>query len=342
MSKWYDMDAKESDIVLSSRIRLARNLSNHNFMPVMEEEEEKTLVDEVVGQFNKDYPDTYKPVFLSQCTESRKKALNEKRIINSHMANKSIGAVLISEDEGLEIMVNAEDHIRIQTLSNGMNLNGCLERADKIDDYIDSHFDYAYDTQYGYKTTFPTNAGTGLRASYTLHLPGLSRNKRLNRLGTELGRFGMKIKPIYGYNDTGLGDLFQISTQKSLGHTEQEFIRDLTDVVTQMISQEREQRRRYYEKDRFASEDMAYKSYGVLKYARKLSLKDAMTLISELMLGMSLKIISTEDGGTIPFNKIIMDIQPAVINNSTGKSLSVEETEVIRAQYLRNNLPEII
>lgn len=174
-----------------------------------------------------------------------------------------------------------------------------------------------------------------------MHLPGLTDAKRISQISTELGRFGIKLKVLYG-EDVGYGNLYQIATQKTLGHNEKEIMSDLNDIVNQVISQEREQRRYLYEKDKVQMEDSVYKSYGVLKYARKISLRDAMTLLSEIMLGSSLGIITFEQSSKFSINKIIMDIQPAVLNNTVNKAMSVAETDILRAQYIRNNCPDII
>lgn len=341
MNKWYDKAGKNDDVVLSSRIRLARNFSDYCFADRMEQEDAVHMVNNVVGQFQRDYPEEYSCIFMNNCSENKQKALKERRQVSQAMVQGKNGAVLLSKDEAAAIMLNAEDHVRIQVLANGMNLASCYKRANEIDDYIDAHFDYAFDERYGYKTTFPTNVGTGMRAGYTLHLPGLSEAKRISQISTELGRFGMKLKMLYG-DDTGYGNLYQIATQKTLGQDETEIMADLNDIVSQIINQEREQRQYLYEKDKIRMEDAVYKSYGVLKYARKIPLRDAMTLISEMMLGNSLGIITIDHSKKFSVNKMIMDIQPAVLNNAGNRAMSVDEIDILRAQYIRNNCPDII
>ncbi len=342
MLKWYDKAGKNDDVVVSSRIRLARNFSEYNFMDRLSEEDAVTMVNSVVSRFQTDYPDEYNCIYMNNCTEGKKRALKEKRVIGSYLVGAKTGAVILSADEGASVMVNAEDHIRIQALSNGMNIPACFKRANEIDDYIDSHFDYAFDEQYGYKTTFPTNVGTGMRASYTLHLPALSETKKLNQISAELGRFGIKFKMPYGDDEGGYGNLYQISTQKTLGQEEKEILKDFDNIIVQIIRQEREQRQYIYDNNITQLEDEVYKSYGVLKYARKLSLKDAMMLISEFMLGVSLGILTVNDNSKYSINRMIMDIQPAVINNAGNKARSVDETDIMRAQYIRKNCPDII
>lgn len=339
--KWYEKTAKNDDVVMSGRIRLARNFSEYPFMDKLSIEEAGNMLGKVSDRFMQDFPSEYNCIYMNNCAEKKKKALIEKRLINNALLERKNSGVLISRDEAAAIMINAEDHIRIQTFSNGMNLSTAYKRANEIDDYIDSKFDYAFDDKYGYKTTFLSSVGTGLRASYIMHLPALSGAKRTSKIGVELGRFGIRLKSLYG-EDNSYGNLYQISTQKTLGQTEEEIINDLNDIVIQIVNQEREQRTRVYEKDKVKIEDMVYKSYGVLKYARKLPLKDAMMMLSELMLGQALGIITLEESKKFSMNKVIMDIQPAVLNNVSNKGMSVEEIDILRAEYIRNNCPDII
>ncbi len=341
MTKWYDQKGKNEDVVLSSRIRLARNFNEYLFADRISAEDAAKMTGEVVNRFQEDFVDEYNCIYMSNCSESRRNALREKRQIGSYLAAGK-GAVLLSPDEGTSIMLNAEDHVRIQVLSSGMNLMSCFKKANEIDDYIDGRFDYAYDEKYGYKTIFPTNIGTGMRASYTLHLPALTEARRLTRISTELARFGIKFKTLYGDSEGGYGDLYQVSSQKSLGQEESEIIRDLDDIVNQLINQERDQRDYFYDADRIQMEDEIHKSYGVMKYARKLDMKDAMTLISEIMLGISLGILKFENMDQYRINRIVMDIQTSVIDNKSPKSLSVEEVDMARAQYIRENIPNVI
>lgn len=341
MLKWYEKSGKNDDVVVSSRIRLARNFEDYLFADRLRDEDAVSMVNSVVMKFQESFPD-YQCVFMNKCDEVSRNALKEKRIIGSYLATGRNGAVILSEDESLSVSVNAEDHIRIQVLCNGMNMQGCFNKANEIDDFIDANFDYAFDEKYGYKTTFPTNLGTGVRTGYTLHLPLLADTKRINEISTELGRFGYRFRSVYGDGQSVFGNLYQISNQKSLGQEEQDIIKDLDDIVMQLVNQEREQRDYFYHKERNQIEDEIYRSYGVLKYARKISLKDAMLLISEIMLGISLGVITFTGPGKFNANELIMNIQPAVINNKNNKAMSVSQTDIARATYIRSYIPDII
>lgn len=341
MLKWYDRAGKNDDVVISTRIRLARNFSDYKFADGMSEEEACTMTKTVADKFDEEFPDAYRCIYMNECDETKRKAMKEQRIINSTMVKRSSGAVLLSPDEGTSIMLNSDDHVRIQVLANGMNMPVCFKKANDIDDYIDSQFDYAFDERYGYKTTFPTNVGSGMRACYSLHLPGLANARKISGISAELGRFGIKIRPVYGNDENSYGNFYQISNQKTLGQSETEIIKDLDDIVMQIIEQEREQRQYQYENDRYRTEDVAFKSYGVLKYARKMGLKDAVTLLSEYMSGVALGILSVDPKNYHGINRILSDIQPAVLINTSKKALSPDEVEVLRAEYIRNNLPEL-
>ena len=256
MLKWYDRAGKNDDVVISTRIRLARNFSDYKFADRMSEEEACTMTKTVADKFDEEFPDAYRCIYMNECDETKRKAMKEQRIINSTMVKRSSGAVLLSPDEGTSIMLNSDDHVRIQVLANGMNMPVCFKKANDIDDYIDSQFDYAFDERYGYKTTFPTNVGSGMRACYSLHLPGLANARKISGISAELGRFGIKIRPVYGNDENSYGNFYQISNQKTLGQSETEIIKDLDDIVMQIIEQEREQRQYQYENDRYRTEDV--------------------------------------------------------------------------------------
>lgn len=248
MLKWYEHEETAGDIVISSRIRLARNFNDYLFADKISEEDAAKMINSVAKRFEADYPEEFRCLYMKECSESGRNALKEKRVITSYLAGKNNGAVILSEDEGTSVLLNGEDHVRIQVLCNGMDIQSCFKKANEIDDYIDAHFDYAFDEKYGYKTTFPTNTGTGMKAGYTLHLPSLSDARRLNDISAELGRFGLKFRTVYGDGQNGYGNLYQISTQKTLGQDEREVIKDLDDIVLQIVNQEKEQREHFYKK----------------------------------------------------------------------------------------------
>jgi protein arginine kinase len=342
MSKWYDMSGKNDDVVVASRIRLARNFKDYVYSGMMEKEDSEKLIQSVTEAFQTDYRNEYNYCYTDRCGDIGKQSLKERLIINEYLGGRTDGAAIISEDESAAILLNAEDHVRIQVIRSGMNMAECYNVANEIDDYLDGRFDYAFDEKYGYKTTYPTNIGTGLRASYILHLPSLRDARKLSHISTELGRFGMKFKPVFTEGNGQSGSFYRISTQRSIGLSEKEIIKDLDDMVYRLINQEREQREAFYSTNRIQMEDEVYKSYGVMKYARRLSFKDALMLISVLKQGIALGILKFRDGTEYNTIKMIMEIMPSVIAKRAGGTLSSEETEIERATYIRDNAPEIV
>ena len=229
MLKWYEESADNSDVVVSSRIRLARNLSKYPFSPKLSKSQSKEMIKELESELS--FPiSSERPLHWIQVntlSDIDKVALVERHLISETLAAKEDAtAAMISDDEVVSIMLNEEDHIRIQTMSGGMNLEKAFSIADAIDDEINKKFAYAYHERLGYLTTFPTNVGTGLRVSYMLHLPGIARTKKLASISSDIGRFGVTIRGMSNDKENGIGNLYQIYNQKTLGRDEKELIQD--------------------------------------------------------------------------------------------------------------------
>ena len=237
-------------------------------------------------------------------------------------------------------MLNGTDHIRIQLLSPGLNLEALWKQGDKLDDYVNQRFSYAFDKKYGYLTSFPTNMGTGMRASVVLHLPNLSMGKKFTGLVSEMGRFGASVKGVYGEGSENYGALFQVANQKTLGLTEKEIVDLVGRVATQLLNQERQVRAMALKKHRLECQDEAYKSYGVLKYARRLSARDAMTFLSQLMSGINDGLLETKEPCAV--YRLMLGIQPANLQKLSDRPLGKEELDVARASYLRSELPDLV
>jgi protein arginine kinase len=221
----------------------------------------------------------------------------------------------------------------------GMHLEEMWKACDRLDDFIGERFNYAYDEKYGYLTSFPTNVGTGLRASVTVHLPMLSKGKKFNGLVTEMGCFGAKIRGIYGEGSENYGSLYEVSNQKTLGLSEKEILDMVNRVANQLISQENQVRRLTREKRGISCEDEAYKSYGVLKYARRLTSKDAMIFLSQLMQGINDGVLEMKE--PLSVYRLMLGIQPASLQKNSDRPLSKEELDIARAVYIRSQLPDL-
>ncbi len=283
---------------------------------------------------------TYVYAGLDELSELDLRALKERRILNSSiLAKKSPVGLMLSEKEDVSLVLNGTDHIRLQVLSAGMHLNECYQTAERIDDYINARFPYAFDDKYGYLTSFPTNVGTGLRASVIIHLPSLSLGKKFGSLLSDMSRFGVSVKGVYGEGRENYGALYEISNQTTMGRTEKELIELVARVAGQLNDQENQVRQMALESHRLEREDEVYKSYGVLKYARRLSMKEAQTFLSQLMAGVADGILELSE--PCPVYRLMLGIQTANLQKLSDRPLDKEELDMVRAAYLRKELPEI-
>lgn len=343
MLKWYKEPAENSDVVISTRIRLARNLKKYPFSPKLDEKQAANMVKEVrevsttlQGQMNKQ---------LFSCnvdalTDTDKTAMVERHIISPYLVEKkqSTGLIL-SEDEKISIMINEEDHLRIQSITGGMNIVDAFKTANEIDDIANEVLGFAFHEQYGYLTACPTNVGTGLRASYMVFLPALTTAGKIVRLGEELGQYGIALRGTYGEATKSVGSLYQISNQKTLGSTEREIIDNLNRIVEQVMKQERRQRDHMLTNNYDEIEDKVYRSYGILKHAKLISSSDAMTLLAQLKFGMDLKMIQLGEGYNV--HELMMEIQPGNLQSNLDKNIGSVQRDKYRADYIRKKLPEI-
>lgn len=342
MRRWFEEIDVEKPNIVSSRVRLARNWSEYVFPSRLSEEKSA----EVVNRLNQGLKDlgeldgkTYTFASLKELNELDLRALRERRVINSSIAGKETAVgIILTESEDVSLVLNGTDHIRLQVMSTGLHLDRCHKEADKIDDFINARFPYAFDEKYGYLTSFPTNVGTGMRASVIIHLPTLSMGKKFGSLLSDMSRFGVSVKGVYGEGRENYGALYEISNQTTMGRTEKELIDLVTRVAVQLDDQENKVRKMALENHRMEREDEVYKSFGVLKYARRLSMKDAQTFLSQLMLGVSDGLINLEE--PCPVYRLMLGIQTANLQKLSDRPLDKEELDVARAAYLRRELPD--
>ncbi|MGL5434392.1 MAG: ATP--guanido phosphotransferase [Lachnospiraceae bacterium] len=344
MQKWFEETGQTEPGVISSRVRLVRNWNQYVFPSRLSEKESEEMVDRLeqgLRKLGEVDGKSYQYLYLSELKELDKKILRERRILNSTIASKKTPVgIFISEGEDSSIVLNGTDHFRIQMLSGGLQLEALWKQAGRLDDYINERFAYAYDKKYGYLTSFPTNTGTGMRACVILHLPTLSLGKKFQGLVTEMSRFGAVVKGVYGEGNENYGSLYQISNLKTLGVTEKEILDRVNKVSEQLLTQERQVRKMALEKRGLECEDEAYKSYGVLKYARRLAPKEAMIFLSQLMSGMNDGILKMKEPCSI--YQLMLGIQPANLQKLSDHPLGKDELEVARAAYLRTELPELM
>ncbi|WP_025028133.1 protein arginine kinase [Caldalkalibacillus mannanilyticus] len=341
LSDWMRGDGPESDIVISSRIRLARNLNSIPFPLIATEEQLEQVTESVGGITNQSEPQkelgSLTLLTMSQLKALEKRVLVEKHLISPNLADESkAGAVILSENESVSIMLNEEDHIRIQCLFPGFQLEGAWNQANSLDDWFESHLDFAFDEKYGFLTSCPTNVGTGLRASVMMHLPALVMGQHMNRILPAINQLGLVVRGIYGEGSDALGNIFQISNQITLGRSETEIIEDLANVTKQLIEQERQARKSILESSRLRLEDRIYRSYGILSNARVIESKEATQRLSDVRLGIDLGLIKGTSSTIL--NELIVLTQPGFLQQYAGETLSPEQRDERRAKLIRERL----
>jgi protein arginine kinase len=343
MLKWYEQTDNGRSGVISSRIRLVRNWKEYKFPSKLDEKESSEMIHRLEFGLKDLGEELSSPLtfsMLGDLNELDRVALKERRAINSSIAGKKTPVgILLSENEDTGIVFNGDDHIRIQALKTGLHLEELWEQASSIDDYLNERFPYAFDDRYGYLTAFPTNVGTGMRASVVVHLPMLSQGRKFSSLIGEMGRFGAAIRGVYGEGEDNFGALYEVSNQKTLGQTEREIIDTVTKAAIQLTNQEMQVRKLSLQRRKVEREDEIYKSYGVLKYARRLTSRDAMIFLSQMMAGLEDGLIHTKE----EFNvyRLMLGIWPAGLQKISDRPLNKEELDMARAEFIRKELPEL-
>ncbi len=336
MSKrWWIENGPKSDVVLSSRVRLARNFSDIPF-PQMNPAGLENVVDSVYNALKK-CAVNFKRIDMGKESMADKQFMVEKHLISPALASKEKNAsAFVSEDESMSIMVNEEDHIRIQSMASGFDLDKAYETADLIDRVIEETVDYAYSKKYGYLTSCPTNTGTGMRASVMVHLPALCITKNMGKIINSVSKFGIAVRGLYGEGSEAAGNIFQISNQITLGLSEKETINNLKSVVESIIEREQQLRINLREENIIKLADRVWRSYGILKNAQLLSGDEFLRLASDVRLGVSLDIIGNLD--TEVLNELTSTLQAAGIIKEAGKELSPEQRDFERAKIVRARL----
>ncbi len=328
---WYRNKGNEGDICLSTRVRLARNISVYPF-PARLSPEQKREVGETVRDILKDEALSF--IDMSALSPAQTVSLAEKHLISPEFACDTQGrSLLLSEEEDTSIMVCEEDHIRIQTILPGLSLEDAFEQAHRFDKILEGRLSYAFNDKLGYLTQCPTNIGTALRASVMLHLPALAKKGAMHRLSTTVAKLGLTLRGSYGEGSEVSGDIYQLSNQVTLGISEQAAIKNLNSIAMQIISQEKQARSSLVKDEDYL--DNISRAYGILTSAYKLTSDELMKLISFVRVGVSEGILS------IPAEKLsalTVTLQPATLNCAAGKTLSRNERDILRAQKVKEEL----
>lgn len=334
-TKWYEKAGGEGDVVTSTRIRLARNLKAYPFPVKLSQKEKETIEEQVKAALlsgNSIMASEFKFIQLDTLRSEQAISLVEKHLISPEFISGMAGkALLLSKDETIAIMINEEDHLRIQVMCEGLALQKAYETIERIDRLLGETLHFAFDDELGYLTQCPTNLGTGMRASVMLQLPALAEYGAIPRMTANLAKLGIVIRGSYGEGTQVTGALYQLSNQVTLGLSEQEAISNLQAITTQLIHEERKTRKAMAES--IAMQDKIDRAAGVLKSARILSTTELMNLTAYLRFGLSAGVI---EGVTHEqLNKLVSDTQPATIMANAGKNMEQEERDILRAQKAR-------
>ena len=331
MAQWYKDTGAQSDIVVSTRVRLARNLKGIPFPAKANDADAQKVIAQVENALDA-LNLKFEKILPQELSKTERQALVEKRYISMNMAEcKRPGAVFISEDKSVSIMVNEEDHIRMQSIFAGYESQKAYDIISKVDTYLAQKLNYAVHNKYGYLTTCLTNAGTGMRTSYMLHLPAIVNAGIAENLFAAAGKLGITVRGMYGEGSKAGGYLFQISNQITMGRSEEEIMTNLSKVVENIISKERELRTRMHKQKGMVVEDQIMRSLGILKSARLMQSKELLTLLSNIRLGISLGLIDEVNSTTL--NSIMVETSPGHISNeniTTAMDRDIERARIIR------------
>ena len=340
--KWFEIKGTETDIAVSTRVRLARDMDKIPFGPRMSASDAERVIELISSPVleNAVTAKEFKLVHAETLSENELFSLVERHLISRQFAKSgNKRALLLSADESISIMINEEDHLRLQVLGKGLCLEDCLESAVKLDTLIDEGLSskgakYAFDENLGYLTQCPTNLGTGLRASVMLHLPVLTESGKMASLVQAAGKLGLAVRGYYGEGTQESGNLYQISNRLSLGYSEEELTQNLKDTVMQIINEERLSLEALKKSDYYGLADRVCRAEVVLKSARMMSTAEAMSLLSDYRLGITAGIIN---GDMDKINSLLNKIQPVTLVMNK-KAAQPEQRDIARAELIREYL----
>jgi protein arginine kinase len=339
---WLKAPENEPGVVISSRVRLARNLAEHLFPVRSQSDERHSVRDQIrraAGAVN--YFGDAAFFDMEALTPLDKRALLERRLVSTDLIEQESGAgVLVGRNQSLDLMINEEDHIRMQSLLPGMDLVEAFRIADQVDDQLQRHLIMAYSPEWGFLTCCPSNLGTGLRASLLVHIPALVRTKKIETLLAELEGQGILIRGFYGEGSDAVGDIFQISNRVTLGRSELEIIETVERVGRNLMEQELSTRRYIMEHAKKQTEDNIWRAFGILSNARMLSTQEFIELSSSLRLGISLGMFPRSAMDDL--NRLLIMVQPAHLQILLDDELDAHQRDVERARIVREHMAGLV
>ena len=340
-AEWLRASGPDSDVVVSSRIRLARNIAGYPFLQKISAQQQEEMVDLMENVVRKTSMKGAYYFRYEQLGEVDRQFLLERHLVSREHANeKGRKAVAITPNEAVSLMVLEEDHLRIQAFQSGFDLLKTWQIINKIDNELEKNLEFSFHPNLGYLTACPTNVGTGLRASCMLHLPSLVLTKQVHKVLQALAKLNLAARGLYGEGTQATGNFFQFSNQMTLGQNEEEIIDNLSSVIRQVIGHEKEAREHLREKRKGKFEDQIWRALGTLKASRLITSAEATQLLSLIELGLLMNILgpslTKED-----LNGIFLQIQPAHLQKITGKTLNSAERDIRRADLIREKLAKV-
>ena len=336
---WLDASGPSSHLVLSTRIRLARNLANHPFATRTNLADREAILSEVFAAARETVSLRNALSFrLDRLERGDRQLLHERHLVSKELAGVDEqavvrpGAALLVQDR-VGVMLNEEDHLRLQGLRSGFDLDAVYQEVDRLDRELGQRLPFAFHPEFGYLTSCPTNVGTGLRASVLIHLPGLVLTKEFSKVQQGLAQVGLTFRGLYGEGSEVVGNFFQLSNQTTLGKSEKELLDHLGKMVRQVIEYEEQAREVLLRDVTTIIEDKVWRAYGLLRHARSLSFEETMNLLSGVRLGVGLGLV--DRCGMYALNKLLVHSQPAHLAASEGVRPDDPDLSVRRARYVR-------
>lgn len=339
--EWMRSDGPHSQIVVSSRVRLARNLKQHAF-PGWAKKTERLQILETIKPRVEELPEMSEAfsVYSQDLSALEKQVLVERHLISREHAAKGVGsAVVMNRKQTLSIMINEEDHLRMQSIRSGLQLKAVFKAIDKVDSALEEKLDFAFHSRLGYLTACPTNVGTGMRASAMVHLPALVMSEQINQVIQAVNKIGLAVRGLYGEGTEALGNFFQVSNQTTLGEKEEDIILRLHKVIEQIIEHEQNARQMLLQKKPNTLLDHIGRGYGILRHAYSMSSKEALNLLSFIKLGIDLSLLPENARQSI--DELFIETQPAHLQKGSQQKLAADERDALRAEIIRVKLKDL-
>ncbi len=340
-SEWVRADGPNNKIVMTSRVRLARNLRGIPFPGWAKKTDRQRALElmrpvvEALPEMALCFSDS-----MDNLAALDKQLLVERHLISREHAARNVGSgVVVNDKESICVMINEEDHLRMQSIKSGLQLKNAFKMIDKVDTEIEAQLDFAFSPRLGYLTACPTNVGTGMRASAMVHLPAMVLSDQINQVVQAVNKLGLAVRGLYGEGTEALGNFFQVSNQTTLGEREGDVIDRLNKVILQIIEHEENARSTLLEKKPRVVYDQVGRAYGVLSHAHAISSKEALNLLSLLRLGVDLDLLPAENRATV--DELFMVAQPAHVQRTAERKLTAEERDSYRADLIRDRLKAV-